>query len=188
MVFVAVAVLVLALVVAAGKQGTIVVERVAFSATTVQDGKTSHPPPYLLTSIAETSADGTLRRSFTSASVTRPGHQQVIVGATAELYDPADNTLYVTTEQAERRAVIAQTRSTEPKGSHVAVGSTQLAAASYSSATEQYVPGSDEHLRTATARRALRAGGPRDDRRTRCAQTLADTRQRIFDPAQYRAL
>jgi hypothetical protein len=41
-----------------GKQGTIVVERIAFSATTVHDGKTTHPPPYLLTSIDETSADG----------------------------------------------------------------------------------------------------------------------------------
>jgi hypothetical protein len=91
--FVAAAVLVLAVLVHESSKGTIVVERITFSATTVYNGKPNRPAPFVTTSIDETSADGTLQRSFTSNSVTRPGYQQVVVGSTLQLYDPAENTV-----------------------------------------------------------------------------------------------
>jgi hypothetical protein len=147
---VAAAVLLLALLVHGGGKGTIVVERITFSAITVRNGKTNRPAPFVISSIDETTADGTLQRSFTSNSITRSGYQQVIVGDTLQLYDPADNTVYVTTPQAQQRATVAELRSTAPKGSHVSVG---IGRGRSVSAPEQDVPG-----RTSVYERQVRAG------------------------------
>jgi hypothetical protein len=176
---VAAAVLVLALLVHGGSKGTIVVERITFSATTVHNGKTNRPARFVTTSIDETSADGTLQRSFTSNSITRPGYQQVSAGKTMQLYDPADNTVYVTTEQAQQRATSAEIRSTTPKGSHVIVGIGHGTSVGHSSATVQDVPG-----RTSIFQRRLRAGQFRLAGRTtidgRAALKLVQTRATVL--------
>jgi hypothetical protein len=57
-------------------------------------------------------------RSPTSNTVTRPGYQEVTAGNTIELYDPANNTIYTTTLQAEQRAIIAHIRSTAAPGTY----------------------------------------------------------------------
>jgi hypothetical protein len=180
---VAAAVVVLALLVHGGRKGTIVVERETFVAMTVQNGKTNHPAPFVITSIDETSADGALQRSFTSNSITRPGYQEVDVGAALQLYDPADNTVYVTTQQAQQRAIVAQVLNTAPQGSYVGVGTGQLSSVGYSSATLQYVPG-----RVSIFERQLAAGQFRLAARTtidgRAALKLVQTRPTVLPVAQ----
>jgi hypothetical protein len=180
---VAVAVLLLALLVHGGRAGTIVVERQTFVAITVQNGRANHPAPFVITSIDETSANGTLQRSFTSNSITRPGYQEVDVGDALQLYDPADNTVYVTSQQARQRATIAQIQSTAPKGSHVGVGVAHLSSVGYSSATLQYVPG-----RVSIFERQLAAGQFRLAGRTtiagRAALKLVQTRPTVIPLAQ----
>lgn len=173
---VAAAVLLLALLVHGNGKGVIVVERITFSSTTVRNGKTNRPAPFVISSIDETTADGTLQRSFTSNSITRPGYQQVIVGDTLQLYDPADNTVYVTTPQAQQRATVAELRSTSPKGSHVSVG---IGRGRSVSAPEQDVPG-----RTSVYERQVRAGLYRLVGRTtidgRAALRLVQTRATVL--------
>lgn len=136
MAIVAAAVLVLAVLVSGvlwkRTLGTIVVEHVVMRSTS-----TEHNPPvqYALTTITETSASGRLERIFTTISATRPGYQQVEAGSTMQLYDPSDNTVYVTTQAAWQRAALAQERAAAPKGSQVAVTTVKL------KAVGQYFPG-----------------------------------------------
>jgi hypothetical protein len=179
MALVAAAVVVLALLVHGSRKGTILVERMAVSATTVENGKANHPTPFVITAIEETSADGTLQRSFTSNSVTRLGYQEVSAGDTIQLYDPADNTVYATTQQAQQRATLAQIRSTAPKGSHVSVGTVHFSSVSYPSAPDQYAPGL-----ISSFERQLRAGQYRLAGRTtidgRAALRLVQTRATLL--------
>ncbi len=139
---IAVAVVVLALVVAGKKAtGTIVVERITMNFATATHGKTIHPRSLSVTTINETSAGGIEQRSFTSSSFTRPGFEQVFAGDMIQLYDPVDNTVYVTTEQGEQRAIVAQVRRTAPKGAHVSVGVGKMQLVSASANSVGYVPG-----------------------------------------------
>jgi hypothetical protein len=118
MAFAAAAVLVLALLVHGSRKGTIVVQRIAFSATTVQNGKSNRPAPFSIVEITETSADGTDERDLTSNTFGRAGFQQVVAGQTIELYDPIDNTIFVTTAAGEQRAFDQQATLNTPTGSH----------------------------------------------------------------------
>lgn len=151
MAFVAAVVLALALLIAGGRTGTIVVQRITISSTTSRRGKPIHATALFVTAITETSASGAAQRSFTSNSFTRPGFQQVYAGNTLQLYDPNDNTVYVTTEQAQQRALVEQIRRTAPKGTTVHVGVAKLQAISPSSVA--YTPG-----RTSTYQQLLRVG------------------------------
>lgn len=153
MTVVAVGVLILALVLSGSKTGTIVVERIAVSFTTIADGRTRRPRQLVVTTINETSADGIEERALTASSFTRPGFEQVYAGDTIEIYDPSDNTVYETTVQGEQRAMVAQIRSTAPPGSHVSVGVGKVQLASASASSIGYVPG-----RTSLYQRWLRDG------------------------------
>jgi hypothetical protein len=128
MAFVAAAVVVLALLVHGSRKGTIVVQRIAFSATTVQNGKTNRPAPFSVVEITETSADGTDQRDLTSNTFGRAGFQQVVAGQTIELYDPIDNTIFVTTAAGEQRAFDQQATLNTPKGSHISTTTVRLRA------------------------------------------------------------
>lgn len=176
---VALSVLLLALLVSGNQRGTIVAQRITFTAMTIQNTRTEHPAPFVVTSIAETSADGTLQRSYTSNSFTRPGYQEVMVGSTLQLYDPADNTIYVTTQQAQQRAIIAQVRRTAPKGAHISVGTASLSSESYSPSPPASVP-----ARTSVFERLLRSGQYRLAGRTtidgRAALKLVQTRTTVL--------
>ena len=70
---VAVAVLIVALVVASGRTGTIVVQRIMFLARSSQNP----PMRYSVTSITEASAEGTDEGDFEANTFSRPGYQQV---------------------------------------------------------------------------------------------------------------
>jgi len=128
MAFAAAAVLVLALLVHGSRKGTIVVQRIAFSATTVQNGKSNRPAPFSIVEITETSADGTDERDLTSNTFGRAGFQQVVAGQTIELYDPIDNAIFVTTAAGEQRAFDQQATLNTPKGSHTSTTTVRLRA------------------------------------------------------------
>lgn len=112
---VAVAVLIVALVVASGRTGTIVVQRIMFLARSSQNP----PMRYSVTSITEASAEGTDEGDFEANTFGRPGYQGVATGQTVQLYDPHDNTIYVTTLSAEARALDQEFDVPTAKGSHV---------------------------------------------------------------------
>lgn len=114
MVLAAVGVLVIALVVRGSKTGTIVVQKIVLSATTIQNGQANRPRPFAITEITETSADGTAQREFTSNTFSRPGFEQTVAGQSIQLYDPLDHTIFATTEAAEQRAVDEETGLAEP--------------------------------------------------------------------------
>jgi hypothetical protein len=143
MAFVAVGVVVLALLVSGvlwrNTNGTIVVQRITLSFTTHVRDRTNHSRSISVITITETSAAGTEQRSFTSSSFTRPGFQQVAAGKTLQLYDPVDNTVYVTTEQAQQRATVEQMKASAPKGATVNVGVGKLQAVSANGVS--YAPG-----------------------------------------------
>ena len=133
MALVAIGVLVLALVVAGKtKPGTIVVQRITMTSTTTNGGKTRHLA-FSIVAITESSASGSEQRSFTSTSFTRQGFQQVGAGNAIQLYDPIDDTIYVTTEQAQQRAIVEQTKASAPKGAMVTVGVGKMQVVSASS-------------------------------------------------------
>jgi hypothetical protein len=98
--------------------GTIVVQRMTIRSTAVVDGNRRAPVDVSITTIQETSAGGSLERSFNSESATRPGYQRVDIGDTMELYDPTNDTIYETTQNAWEAATIRQIKASEPKGSH----------------------------------------------------------------------
>lgn len=110
----AVAVLVIALVVRGSKTGTIVVQKIVLSGTTIQNGQENRPRPFAISEITETSVDGTAQREFTSNSFSRPGFEQVVSGQSIQLYDPLDHTIFETTEAAEQRAVDEEMGLSEP--------------------------------------------------------------------------
>jgi hypothetical protein len=140
MAFVAVAVVVLALVVSGKtRHGTIVVQRIAIGSSTSHGGKTFHQRTVSVTAITEVSANGQLQRGFTSNSITRLGFQQTDAGSTLQLYDPADNTIYVTTEQAQLRAAMAPLETHTSKGTTSGVGVGRMQTVSGSSVG--YLPG-----------------------------------------------
>jgi hypothetical protein len=128
MAFVAAAVVVLALLVRGGHTGTIVVQRIAFSATTVQNGKTKRPAPFSIVEITETSADGTDERDLTSNTFARAGFQYLVAGQTVELYDPLDRTIFVTTAAGQQLAFDQQATLNAPKGSHFSTTTVRLRA------------------------------------------------------------
>ena len=128
----AVGILALALVISGvlwkSHRGTIVVERITWTAygeitTTATGGFTDKQPVRTaVTSVTETSADGTPLRSLISSSTMRPGFQDLSFGNTIELYDPTTDTIYETTDQALQRAVVAQVQRNAPPGTHVSSG------------------------------------------------------------------
>lgn len=139
---IALAVLLLALLVSGNRSGTIVVERVVWNAVTVQGGQTRRPPPYSMTTITEASADGSPERTLLRTSITHPGFQYGGAGQTVQLYVPAQNTIYQTTQSALERLYHEQARAS---GGQEQV--TELRAA------EVYTPG-----RTSVFAQELRAG------------------------------
>ena len=155
--FIAIGVLVLALVLPKKNVGTIVIQRVTVNSTTSHGGKTFRQRQISLTSITEFSANGVLQRSFSTNSFSRPGFELALSGDTFELYDPLDNTVYVTTERAQQRAILVQTKATAPKGAtvHVGVGKMQTVSAS----SIGYTPGSNTWLRSYMPKGAARIGG-----------------------------
>jgi hypothetical protein len=124
--FVAAVVVVLALLVHGGRKGTIVVQRIVFSATTVQGGKTNRPAPFSVVEITETSADGTDQRDLTSNTFGRAGFQQVLAGQAIELYDPIDRTIFVATQAGEQQAFERQAKLNTPKGFHTSTATVRL--------------------------------------------------------------
>ena len=140
MAFVAAGVLVLALIVSGKTQpGRIVVQRITLGSTTSRRGKSFRQRTVSLTAITEVSAGGHEQRSFTSNSITNPGFQQASAGTTLQLYDPRDNTVYVTTERDELRAAMAPFETHPLKGttSRGGVGKLQ----SISASSVGYLPG-----------------------------------------------
>lgn len=120
--FVALAVLLLALVVKGNQTGTIVVEHTILTSTTIQNGaQPVHTAPFSMVSITQTSADGSEQRAFTSNSLARPGFQFVTAGQQIELYDPLDHTVYETTLAGEQRVIHQEVLRSEPKGSYATV-------------------------------------------------------------------
>jgi hypothetical protein len=140
MAFVAVGVLVVALIVSGKtRHDTIVVQRIAIGSSTSRGGKTFQQRTVSVTAITEVSANGNLQRSFTSNSITRLGFQQTDASSTLQLYDPVDNTIYVTTERAELRAAMAPLEAHPSKGTTSGVGVGKMQAVSASSVG--YLPG-----------------------------------------------
>jgi hypothetical protein len=140
MAFVAIGVLVLALVVSGNtRPGTIVVQRITMTSTTATAGKAHRLMAFSISTITETSANGTDERSLTSSSFARSGVETATAGDTIQLYDPADDTIYVTTQQAQLRAFIAELGRTGPKEvlRGVGVGKMQVISAS----SVGYAPG-----------------------------------------------
>ncbi len=119
MALVVVAVVVLALVVKGSQRGTIVVERIAFSSSAIQNGRSNPPLSFSITEITQTAADGTVQRSFVSDTIARPEIEQVTAGQNIQVYDPRDNTIFVTTQPAIQRALNARVARTAPKGVHI---------------------------------------------------------------------
>lgn len=134
--FVALAVLLLALVVRGNETGTIVVEHTIFTSTTIQDGKPVRTTPFSMVEITQTSADGSEQRSFTSNGLSRPGFQFVTAGQQIELYDPLDHTVYETTLAGEQRAIHQEVLRSEPNGSYASVQAVRV------TSTIPAVPGS----------------------------------------------
>jgi hypothetical protein len=122
---VAVVVVVLALVVAGNQTGTIVIQRIAFSAAAIQNGKRDRPTSFSITEITQTAADGTDQRDFTSNTFGRPAVQEVTAGQQIEAYLPGDNTIYLMTQAGLQRAFNIQDALAAPKGAHVGRGSVQ---------------------------------------------------------------
>ena len=56
--------------------------------------------------IDEASRDGSVQRSFSTSSETRPGFEQLSAGNSLQTYDPLNNTIYETTVAAWKAAVV----------------------------------------------------------------------------------
>jgi hypothetical protein len=105
----------------APQQGTIVVEVIRTNSSIGQavHGVVKRTTTGTMTvkTITETSGAGAEQSVLSTNSLMRPGYQQVEAGNSVELYDPKDNTIYVTTERGWQGAVTRQARQTAPKGS-----------------------------------------------------------------------
>lgn len=135
-VVVVVAVLVLALVVKANQTGTIVVERIVLSASSTTGTYTQHSSSFATTEITETDANGADVRDLESNDFSWPGFQQVTAGQRIELYDPLDNTIFVTTQPAVQRAINQQMRALLHGG-----GSARSTSVQYAAAQRVFTPG-----------------------------------------------
>lgn len=116
---IAVIFVVVALVVAGNQTGTIVVQRIAFSAAAIQNDQRNPPTSFSITEITQTGPDGSDQRDFTSNTFGGPEVQEVTAGRQIEAYLPRDHTIYVMTQASLRRAFNTQDALTAPKGSHV---------------------------------------------------------------------
>lgn len=130
---IAAVVLLVALLVSGNQTGTIVLEKIRFSATSIQNGQANPPNSFSVTEISQTAADGSLQREFTTNSFYRSGYQLVFTPqGGVQLYDPRDNTIFETTQSAVQRAINAQVKASLPAGSHSGgVGRKQYLSARY---------------------------------------------------------
>ena len=120
---IAAVVLLVALLVSGSQTGTIVVEKITFSATAIQNGQPNPPSRFSVTTISQTAADGTLQREFTANSFYLSGYQLVFTPQGGiQLYEPQDNTIFETTEGAVQRAITDQLKASVPPGTHVRTG------------------------------------------------------------------
>ena len=118
MAVVALAVLVLALVVSGSRTGTIVVQRTMFSSAAIQNGHANPRFRFEDVLITQTSADGTEQRYLTTNSLARPGFQAVSAGQRIELYDPLNDTIYRTSQNALQRAQFRRIALVDPNAKH----------------------------------------------------------------------
>lgn len=135
MVFVALGVLALALAVSGvlwrTTTGTIVVQTETLRSASIVNGRSHASRSVSLTTITETSANGNEQRELTMDSVEPAGYQELSAGNTLQLYDPATNSIYVTTQAAWQRAVVEQMKRSAPTGSNVSVRQMTSRAYSY---------------------------------------------------------
>jgi hypothetical protein len=105
---------------AAHNSGTIVVEvtRMAFATNPTANGDAAPSA----TQVTTTRSITYRQTSFTEDSLMRPGYQQDQTGDSLELYDPSDNTIYVTTQHAWVAAVTRQFEKNQPKGTETSSG------------------------------------------------------------------
>jgi hypothetical protein len=114
---------------AAHNSGTIVVEvtRMQIATDLTANGVQQRTAQTVtVTTISAGSGTGKKQTTFIDSSDMRPGYQQVQTGDSLQLYDPSDNTIYVTTQRAWEAAATRQFAKNQPKGT-VSTSSTQVA-------------------------------------------------------------
>jgi hypothetical protein len=135
-----------------GTQAAIVVERLHTEIT--MTSATAHTTRHALDvdSVIETSANGSELRDLTSNSVNHRNAQYLGFGNVIELYEPADNTIYITTQLAQQAAINRQIQAHQPKGSHTVTVTGKGRSISYSPGNDD-IPG-----RMSVYAKELRAG------------------------------